>query len=409
MRELKHDLDPPNSATAGRHRKRNALIPAFGAMILLLNGLPASADTIAVTYDATQQGGSSWEYVYTISGSVSAGDLLAVYFPVATDSEMTDLSTTTAVFTTSVLQPDGNIPADGEYDIAMNSATSLFSDVFAVSFTYSGTGAPGAQDFTLYDSSFATITSGTTTEAAAAAPEPGAWTLLLAGLLAVVAYLSLGKPRQHGGLATPVAALILLALPAAIPAQTGPPGGGPPGGTPPSGGGPPGVTTSPISGMSIGPYNLLNSYRASTYQYYYEYTTSVTNTNSAAYTYVLGTLTSSSANTVVVSATVEFGLVPGGGSATGLTSFTILQDRRYAFDPSSLSWAFTGASSTASVGTSTSAVSLSASALSTTYGTGIDLTATVSPSTATGTVTFYDGPLPVGTATVASGSAELPA
>ncbi len=83
--------------------------------------------------------------------------------------------------------------------------------------------------------------------------------------------------------------------------------------------------------MTIGPYKLLSSYRASTYQYYYTYTTSVTNTNSAAFSYVLGTLTSSSSNTVVVSGSVPFGLVPAGGAASGLTGFTILHNRCYSF------------------------------------------------------------------------------
>jgi hypothetical protein len=52
-------------------------------------------------------------------------------------------------------------------------------------------------------------------------------------------------------------------------------------------------------------------------------------------------------------------------------------------------------------------VTVSSSSTSAAYGTALTLTAMVSPATGTGTVTFYDGPAPVGTATLSSGIASL--
>ena len=180
-----------SSARLQRWRKHGAIIPLLGAMFVLAAGPLASADSINVAYATTQSSGSTWQYTYTLSGSLSSGDLLAIYFPVATSSAITNLSTTTSGFTTSVLQADSSLPADGEYDILANSTTSAFANAFNVRFTYSGTGTPGSQSFTLYDSSFATITSGTTTTSAvAAAPEPGSLALLGAGAAMLFAVLA---------------------------------------------------------------------------------------------------------------------------------------------------------------------------------------------------------------------------
>lgn len=411
-------MNPPSMNLASQTRqkkpwrKRAAVVPLLGAIFLLSQAMPMLADSIDVTSSVSQVNGSTWNYTYTLSGSLSSGDLLAIYFPLSTSSNLNDVSSTNSDFTTSVLQPDASIPADGEYDIVANSDTSTFAGSFAVTFTYSGSGTPGSQDFTLYDPSFATIESGRTS--AVATPEPRPLALLIA---AGGIFLLLGLRRSTGRFATfrragaIAAAVPLLMLPLAVHAQTGPPGGGTPptGGVPPTGGGPGGGggTTTTLSGMTIGPYELLSSYRASQYQYYYTYTTSVTNSNSTPYTYVYGTVTSSDSHTVVISASVEFGLVPAGGSASGFDAFTILQDRRYAFNPSSLTWTFSGSSSSSTVGTSPSATTVSASSVSAAYGTGINLSASVSPATATGSVTFYDGPMPAGTATLSSGTASL--
>ena len=152
---------------------------------------------------------------------------------------------------------------------------------------------------------------------------------------------------------------------------------------------------------------LRSSFRYSQYQYDYTYSTTAMNSNAGSYTLVEGAITSSSPNTVVLEPTVFFGNVPGNSSASSRTTFTIRQDRRYPFDPASLTWTFTGSASSTDLGTTPSAVSLAASSNSASYGTGIDLTAIISPATGTGTVTFYDMSTPIGTATVSGGVATL--
>jgi hypothetical protein len=180
-----------------------------------------------------------------------------------------------------------------------------------------------------------------------------------------------------------------------------------------------------LTGFTIGSYRLQSSYQYSEYEYDYTFTTTATNSNTTPYSSVLGTVTSSSSTTVVRAGTVEFGSVAAVSTAAGLTTFTIRQDRRYPFDPTSLTWTFAGASSSSTIGTTASTVSLGAvgghqrsgvaagadapgmdtDALP--PGTAINLTATVSPTAATGTVTFYDRSTALGTVSVTSGAATL--
>jgi hypothetical protein len=54
---------------------------ALAVAFALLTPGAASADSISVNSSATNVSGSEWEYTYTLSGSLSAGDLLAIYFP----------------------------------------------------------------------------------------------------------------------------------------------------------------------------------------------------------------------------------------------------------------------------------------------------------------------------------------
>ncbi len=61
--------------------------------------------------------GQEWLYDYTVAGSLSAGDDVAIYFPYATSSSLTDLGTGGSDWSTFMLQPDTSVPADGEYDL----------------------------------------------------------------------------------------------------------------------------------------------------------------------------------------------------------------------------------------------------------------------------------------------------
>jgi hypothetical protein len=92
--------------------------------------------------------------------------------------------------------------------------------------------------------------------------------------------------------------------------------------------------------FAIGSYHLQGSVRVSATQYDYTYTADVTNSGAAAQN-VVGTVVSSSPNTLVMKGSVNFGSVPASNTITSVDTFVIRQDRRFAFNPSSLTWTFT--------------------------------------------------------------------
>ncbi len=91
--------------------------------------------------------------------------------------------------------------------------------------------------------------------------------------------------------------------------------------------------------FAIGSYHLQKSVRTSITQYDYTYTVDVTN-HAALAQNILGTVTSSSPDTIVRKGSVAFGAVPAGGTVTSTDTFIIRQDRRVPFNPSSLTWTF---------------------------------------------------------------------
>lgn len=93
--------------------------------------------------------------------------------------------------------------------------------------------------------------------------------------------------------------------------------------------------------LTIGAYHLQSSVRVSPTQYAYTYTADISNSGATVID-VAGTVVSSSPNTLVTSGTVSFGLVPANSTITSTATFTIEQNRLYAFNPSSLSWTFNG-------------------------------------------------------------------
>ncbi len=168
--------------------------PLLGWLLLVLlfsGGVPVlRADSIRVTYTTTQISGSEWQYDYQLTGSFLSGYDLAVYFPLATSLNLADLGTGGTDWTTFVFQPDPNLPADGEYDMFANIDNPSLSPSFDVQFQYSGTGAPGAQGFTLYDPNFNILDNGETVPPTSPSPvpEPASLFLLGSGLLSLSAY-----------------------------------------------------------------------------------------------------------------------------------------------------------------------------------------------------------------------------
>lgn len=174
---------------SGTRKAFSRSVAILAVFLTMVCASAARADSIAVTYTATDLGGGTWEYEYSLTGALSSGDDLAIYFPLATSSNLNDLLTGGADFTTFVFQPDAGLPAPGEYDVIANIDNPDLTPVFDASFSYTGSGSPGSQDFTLYDANYNIIGSGSTTPAGtsvAATPEPAS--LVLIGLALVALY-----------------------------------------------------------------------------------------------------------------------------------------------------------------------------------------------------------------------------
>jgi uncharacterized protein DUF4347 len=84
-------------------------------------------------------------------------------------------------------------------------------------------------------------------------------------------------------------------------------------------------------------YQLVSSIRVGRTAYDYTYQVSITN-NGANVQNVTAAVSSSSPNTTIIDGSVNFGDVTAGSTIAGNDTFTIRQNRSYAFDPNSLTW-----------------------------------------------------------------------
>jgi hypothetical protein len=168
------------------HLRRISLSLSIAALALFFAAQPARATLIQ--YEVTPLGGSAWSVQYYVFGhAFSTNEFLAIYFPyTAYSSDLADNTPADANWFTQVIVPDPLllVPQDGEFD-ALPLVNGAPPAAFAVSFTYLGVGAPGAQDWALIDSNdFVTVLdSGQTT-----APEPSTFAMF-AGALFVAMFL----------------------------------------------------------------------------------------------------------------------------------------------------------------------------------------------------------------------------
>jgi hypothetical protein len=170
---------------------RSFLLVVVLSLLVLFFASPAVADGVSVQFTAINLGSGTWQYDYTLQGSFSANWGVAIYFPTPdyAGGSITDLGTGSSDWLTFPLQADPTLPAPGEYDIDALVDNPSLSSVFDVTFQWNGTGTPGTQAFNLYDFSNGAVllSSGNTTAAVGAVPEP---TPLLLMLFAGFAYLT---------------------------------------------------------------------------------------------------------------------------------------------------------------------------------------------------------------------------
>jgi len=91
--------------------------------------------------------------------------------------------------------------------------------------------------------------------------------------------------------------------------------------------------------FSIGNYALTNKTRVGRTQFHYTYTAQITNSSQDACN-VRSTLTSSSANTIIIDGELNFGHVLQGNTVTSQDTFTLQIDRSEDFHEEDLSWEF---------------------------------------------------------------------
>jgi PKD repeat protein len=97
--------------------------------------------------------------------------------------------------------------------------------------------------------------------------------------------------------------------------------------------------------LSVANYVLQSSRRVSATDFELVYKADVANTGPALRS-VIGSLTSTSAATVVVEGTLSFGDVGSGATRTSTDTFTIRQNRTVPFNPSALAWTVSGTPAT---------------------------------------------------------------
>ena len=170
------------------------------ASLVLLTGM-SCAQATTIDYTATQLSGTRWRYDYTVHNDTLGSPLqdFTIYF---NENLFTNLAneSTQAGWDLLLIQPDTNIPAAGFFDgLAPGGglAFGALADGFSVSFDYLGTGIPGRQAFSIYETlTWGEIEKGMT--GSAAVPLPGTLSLFVLGLAAGAVQRRRGSVQRGG-------------------------------------------------------------------------------------------------------------------------------------------------------------------------------------------------------------------
>ena len=155
----------------------------FAAAALLIVSINFAHAT-DIRYMAESLSGADWRYSYLISNDTLAVGIeeFTIYFDTSHYSNLA-VNSSPAGWNSLVAQPDSNIPANGFFDsltFAQGIAPTSILGGFSATFTYLGSGTPGAQPFEIVDSAFNVIDSRLTQ--AIPVPEPSQSWLFAAGL-----------------------------------------------------------------------------------------------------------------------------------------------------------------------------------------------------------------------------------
>ena len=101
------------------------------------------------------------------------------------------------------------------------------------------------------------------------------------------------------------------------------------------------MSSNAFADLTVGNYTLISKSQVGRYQFDYTYRANVTNTGPNA-TNVNAQATSGSPHTQVIDGSLNFGDVSSQMTVISQDTFTIRQDRRFPFDPTTLTWTVQG-------------------------------------------------------------------